>query len=64
MTDVIFEGKDGTTMHKFIHDGLPYVVYVREGGTIKVERYDSRVDEALRHVKERVVLLGKRPLKP
>jgi hypothetical protein len=40
MTDVIVESKEGKRIHHYIADNHPAIVYIKEGGTIRVRKAD------------------------
>lgn len=50
MTDVIHELKDGRIIHRYINDGCPAIVYIREGGTVKVKRANLEYERELLNI--------------
>jgi hypothetical protein len=54
LTDVIVRLKDGRTIHHYIHDDHPAIVFVDEEMSFRVKRADlSPIDQLVRMAKSR-----------
>lgn len=50
MTDCIVELTDGETIHYYIDDGHPIIIWMRKDGTIKVRKLNSKVEQNLQKI--------------
>ena len=51
MTDLILEDKNGNRLHMYFGDNYPAIVYIRQGGTIRVKRSSEPEKSLERHLR-------------